>query len=139
MSYEPGPDVRAVKAAEPDGRAVRSDMSDRTGSCKHVRSRRSDRTCLLAHVLAASLLAACGEAPAVPAPAPVGPEIAAITALAPVARIEAADLWQDLLAQRPSALTMMDERLVVDLGRPASRVALELMPVSPWRLAQEVG
>ena len=95
--------------------------------------------CLSGHVLAASLLAACGEAPIAPAAAPAAPEIPAITPLAPVARIEAADLWQDLIAQRPSALTMMDERLVVDLGRPASRVALELMPVSPWRLAQEVG
>ncbi len=82
-----------------------------------------------------------GEPAATPAPAsaPGVPDAPLLTPLAPVARIEAADLWQDLIAQRPSALIVTDERLVVDLGRPASRAALELVPVSPWRLAQEVG
>ncbi|MBA3547822.1 MAG: sulfatase [Nannocystis sp.] len=89
--------------------------------------------CLLALVLA------CGAEP-VPQPlaesAPAPPRVAP---LAPVARIETADLWQDLIAQRPSALVRIDERLVIDLGRPHARAVLELMPVSPWRLAQESG
>lgn len=66
--------------------------------------------------------------PQAPAPAP----------LAPVARIETADLWQDLIAQRPSAVTLAGDRLVVDLGRPHARPLLELGPgSSPWRLAHE--
>lgn len=99
-------------------------------------------TCPIGHVLAASLaLAACTvaePAPALPLPAPA-PEAPRLAPLAPVARIEAADRWQDLIAQRPGALSFADDRLIVDLGRPAARALLELVPVSPWRLAQDLG
>jgi arylsulfatase A-like enzyme len=83
-------------------------------------------------------LAACGPAaPAAPAPARA-PDAPRLSSLAPVARIETADLWQDLIAQRPSAVVLVDGRLVVDLGRPHARPQLELAQVSPWRLDQEV-
>lgn len=88
-------------------------------------------------LLAVSL--ACGAEPppppsVEPAPAPLRP-----APLAPVARIETADLWQDLIAQRPSALVRLDDRLVIDLGRPHARALLELAPVSPWHLAEDAG
>jgi len=82
---------------------------------------------------------ACGSEPApTPAPGLTGPAPAALR-LAPVARIETADLWQDLIAQRPSALVRIDDRLVIDLGRPHARALLELAPVSPWHLAEDAG
>ncbi|MBK7826073.1 sulfatase [Nannocystis sp.] len=104
-------------------------------------------TWLTRHVLPVSLvLAACSApAPALPNATPVPgtpspePAPAAPPSLAPVARIEAADRWQDLLAQRPSALSFADDRLVVDLGRASARAVLELVPTSPWRLAQDLG
>ena len=89
-----------------------------------------------------SLTLACTAADPVTQPLPAqapAAEAPRLAPLAPVARIEAADRWQDLLAQRPSALTLADDRLVVDLGRPAARALLELVPVSPWRLAQDLG
>jgi hypothetical protein len=93
---------------------------------------------LIAPFLALTLACAAEPAPpkplAQPAPAPLR-----AAPLAPVARIETADLWQDLIAQRPSALVRVDERLVIDLGRPHARALLELVPVSPWRLAEETG
>ena len=84
-------------------------------------------------------LLACGAAPAAtPAGIPIAATGPAPAPLAPVARIETADLWQDLIAQRPSAVTLVDDRLIVDLGRPHARPLLELGPSSsPWRLAQE--
>jgi len=109
--------------------------------------RTATRTPAIISVVRATLVTltlSCTAEPAnPPAPAPVAPEAPLLppplAPLAPVARIEAADLWQDLLAQRPSALVVTDERLVVDLGRASARTELELVPVSPWRLAQEVG
>ena len=104
------------------------------GPLEHARTNRVKRTarpvgCLLA------LTIACG---AEPAPQPLA-EPLRTAPLAPVARIETADLWQDLIAQRPSALVRVDDRLVIDLGRPHARASLELVPVSPWRLAEETG
>ncbi|MCA9683712.1 MAG: sulfatase-like hydrolase/transferase, partial [Myxococcales bacterium] len=59
--------------------------------------------------------------------------------LAPVARVEATDAWQDLIAQRPSAVQMRDGRVWIDLGRPNAYKHLELAAAgSPWRLAQDV-
>jgi len=75
------------------------------------------------------------EAPEAPsrlgAPAVVAP-------LAPISRIDSADVWLDLIAQRPSAGRTEGERLVVDLGLPQARKYLELEARSPWQLAEEV-
>lgn len=105
---------------------------------EHARTDMTRRTAQSAACLLALGLA-CGAEP-VPQPlaeaAPAPPRAAP---LAPVARIETADLWQDLIAQRPSALIRIDERLVIDLGRPHARAVLELVPVSPWHLAEESG
>ncbi len=57
---------------------------------------------------------------------------------APVARVDTTDDWIDLIAQRPSAVSMRDGRVVVDMGRPQARTHLELTRQSPWMLAQEV-
>ena len=128
-------------------RHVSRDMSDHSCASPPVLNDMPDRTAtrtlaIVSFVRATlvTLTLGCTAEPAnPPAPAPVAPEAPRLTPLAPVARIEAADLWQDLLAQRPSALVVTDERLVVDLGRASARTELELVPVSPWRLAQEVG
>lgn len=57
---------------------------------------------------------------------------------APVSRIESADVWLDLIAQRPSAVTTQAGRLVVDLGHLQARKHVDLAGSSPWRLAAEV-
>lgn len=97
----------------------------------------------VAHALIAALFVACpfglacgsGPAPA-GAPAPEAPRLAP---LAPVARIETADVWQDLLAQRPSAVVLAEGRLLVDLGQPQSRKHLDLGGQAAWRLGEELG
>ncbi len=58
--------------------------------------------------------------------------------LAPISRIEAADVWLDLLAQRPSASSSQEGRFVADLGLPQAAKYLELAATSPWLLAEEV-
>ena len=79
-------------------------------------------------------LAACsrGDEPEVDVrPAPVRP--------APVAKIESTDAWQDLIAQRPSAVVLRDGRVWIDLGHPSAQKHLQLSAGgSPWRLAQDV-
>jgi arylsulfatase A-like enzyme len=103
-------------------------LASRAGSFGHV---------LMAMAIGAGPIGGC-EAPAGP-PVTV-PVVAAprIAAPAPVARIETADVWQDLLAQRPSASTIVDGRLVVELGRPQARVHVDLGSAGAWRLGQEV-
>jgi arylsulfatase A-like enzyme len=60
--------------------------------------------------------------------------------LAPVARIGSTDAWQDLIAQRPSAVILRAGRVFIDLGRPAARKHLQLAAGgSPFSLAQDVG
>ncbi|WP_434415409.1 sulfatase-like hydrolase/transferase [Nannocystis pusilla] len=71
------------------------------------------------------------------APAPVAAPRPA--APAPVARIVTADLWQDLIAQRPGALTLVDGRLVVELGRVQARANLDLGTGAAIRLGEEFG
>lgn len=76
----------------------------------HTRER-----CSLAVAFAAALLVGCETPPpaaAAPAPAPEAPSV-----IAPVARVESTDGWLDLLAQRPSAVTLHAGRVVVDLSR----------------------
>ncbi|MFV8754239.1 sulfatase [Nannocystaceae bacterium ST9] len=59
--------------------------------------------------------------------------------LAPVARISSTDAWQDLIAQRPSAVTLRAGRLFIDLGHPSARKHLQLAAGgSPFLLAQDV-
>lgn len=71
-------------------------------------------------------------------PPPPGPPAPRLAAPAPVARIETADVWQDLVAQRPSALTWVEGRLVVELGRPQARAHVDLGSAAAWRLGQDV-
>jgi arylsulfatase A-like enzyme len=60
-------------------------------------------------------------------------------ALAPVARIGSTDAWQDLIAQRPSAVIVRAGRVFIDLGRPAAQKHLQLAAGgSPFSLAQDV-
>ncbi len=59
--------------------------------------------------------------------------------LAPVARISSTDAWQDLIAQRPSAVIVRAGRVFVDLGHPSARKHLQLAAgSSPFMLAQDV-
>ncbi len=57
---------------------------------------------------------------------------------APVARVETADAWLDLIAQRPSALVHRHGALVVDLGSETARKHVALGSRHHWRLAQDV-
>jgi hypothetical protein len=109
------------------------------GTCcliDHVRMDMARKTALRAGLVLAVNLA-CGADPPPPTAVEPTPVAARVAPLAPVARIETADLWQDLIAQRPSALIRSDDRLVIDLGRPHARALLELAPVSPWHLAED--
>jgi hypothetical protein len=64
-------------------------------------------------------------------PAPVRP--------APVAKIESTDAWQDLIAQRPSAVVLRDGRVWIDLGHPSAQKHLQLAAGgAPWRLARDI-
>lgn len=85
-------------------------------------------TCLFGH--------GCEAAKERPPPAPVSAP--RLTPPAPVARIETADVWQDLIAQRPSALTMVEGRLSVELGRLQARANLDLGGGAGLKLAEEV-
>ncbi len=58
--------------------------------------------------------------------------------LAPVARLATADVWLDLIAQRPSAVVTVGGRVIVDLGRPEARIHTQLKSASSWLLAREV-
>lgn len=94
-----------------------------------IRRRRFLEGCGLALVAAA-----CQEAERRQAKGASGSSMAP----APVARVDTTDDWIDLIAQRPSAVSMRDGRVVVDMGRPQARVHLELTRHSPWLLAREV-
>lgn len=59
--------------------------------------------------------------------------------LAPVARIGSTDAWQDLIAQRPSAVVVRAGRVYIDLGSPGARKYLQLAAGgTPFSLAQDV-
>jgi len=93
-----------------------------------------------AGLVSAALCGGCGDAASSTVEhieAPEAPSLASAP-IAPVSRIEAADVWLDLLAQRPSAGSTQDGRFVVDLGLEQARKYLELGGKSPWSLAQEV-
>jgi arylsulfatase A-like enzyme len=59
---------------------------------------------------------------------------------APVSKVESTDAWQDLIAQRPSAVVLRDGRVWIDLGHPSAQKHVQLAAAgSPWRLAQDIG
>lgn len=67
------------------------------------------------------------------------PKPRALAKPAPVSKVESTDAWQDLIAQRPSAVVLRDGRVWIDLGHPSARKHLQLAAgPSPWRLAQRV-
>ncbi len=86
----------------------------------------------------AALLIGCdsGEVPAVQPPAGAAPVAAPVAA--PTPRMQTRDEWVDLIHQRPSAVVLRDERMVIDLGTQASLKHLALGQQSAWRLGQEV-
>ena len=101
----------------------------------HDRSGRGRRARpLLASLLALAL--GCGDdGPSRTRERPAGPT----TKLAPVAKGESTDAWMDLIAQRPSAVVIREQRVWIDLGHPSARKHLELAAAgTPWRLAQDV-
>jgi arylsulfatase A-like enzyme len=57
---------------------------------------------------------------------------------APVPRIASTDDWQDLIAQRPSAVLVRHGALVVDLSREQARKHLALTQPRAWRLGEDV-
>jgi hypothetical protein len=85
----------------------------------------------------AAALAACTSEPAVEAGPPSSvPQVGAPPA--PVPRIASTDDWQDLVAQRPSAVVMRHGALVIDLSREQARKHLALTQPRAWRLGEEV-
>jgi len=80
----------------------------------------------------------CGQRPSARTEARERPASGQVQ-LAPVARVEATDTWQDLIAQRPSAVVMREGRVWIDLGHPSAQKHLQLAAAgSHWRLAQDV-
>ncbi len=80
----------------------------------------------------------CGDdEPPSAGPAPVA-EPAPVQPAAPVASVANADLWLDLLAQRPSATVSRVGALWVDLGSKTAVKHVSLGSRSAWRLAEKV-
>ena len=100
---------------------------------------RALRAFALALALVASIALACGEdEPVRSIPSTVAPSEGEGNKPAPVARVETADAWLDLIAQRPSALVVRDGALLVDLGSETARKHVALGSRHQWRLAQSV-
>lgn len=117
--------------------ARRADGGDVAGECRVNSGTWAFGQVRRAMALGACLLGQACEGP--PPPAPVaGPPAPRLAAPAPVARIETADVWQDLVAQRPSAVSLVDGRLVVELGRLQARAHVDLGSATAWQLAQEL-
>jgi len=67
------------------------------------------------------------------------PNRSAPVKLAPVAKVTSTDAWLDLIAQRPSAVVIREQRVWIDLGHPSARKHLQLAAGGTgWRLAQDV-
>lgn len=92
----------------------------------------------LALTLALSLTA-CGNGSAkTPAESKTVEGEAAPRVVAPVARVETTDRWLDLIAQRPSAVVLRHERVMVDLSRASAVRHLKLGQVGRWKLGELV-
>ncbi len=91
--------------------------------------------------LAAALVSfgGCTKDPPAPASAPVAAAEPDAPTIAPVARVATTDRWLDLLAQRPSAVTMHEGNLVVDLGRKSAYKHHALASAATWSTPQLVG
>lgn len=83
-------------------------------------------------------LAACESAPP-PAAASPPPAAEAPSVIAPVSRVESTEGWLDLVAQRPSAVALHNDRVVVDLGRKAALKHFALPTAEAWTEPTEVG
>jgi hypothetical protein len=64
---------------------------------------------------------------------------AAPSVAAPIARVATTDRWLDLLAQRPSAVTLNGGRLVIELGRKSAAKHQTLATSGAWTDPQVVG
>ena len=84
-------------------------------------------------------LAACGNGSAkTPAESKAAEGEAAPRVVAPVARVETTDRWLDLIAQRPSAVVLRHDRVMVDLSRASAVRHLKLGQVGRWKLGELV-
>lgn len=84
--------------------------------------------------------ASCGGTSSSPTPA-VDAKPNAVEAprvVAPVARVETTDRWLDLIAQRPSAVVLQDERVIVDLSQAAVVRHLALGQADRWSIGVDV-
>jgi len=92
--------------------------------------------CALVFVVVA--VACGGSTPSDPAKvaAPVASEAPRV--VAPVARVETTDGWLDLIAQRPSAVVLRDERVLIDLSRASAARHIALGQAERWQLGVQV-
>ncbi len=91
--------------------------------------------CTLARGIAVGLaLTACGDDAVTPAERPREVAAEPPSVAAPVARVETADAWLDLLAQRPSAVLLDRGRIIVDLDQENARKHVALAHRHHWRL-----
>ena len=81
---------------------------------------------------------ACGDDAKPKAERKSEPKAASAPVMAPVARVDSERAWLDLVAQRPLALDVREDRLFIDLGRPAARNHFALAASSPWSDGEEV-
>lgn len=87
--------------------------------------------------LCLALAVGCGDdAPVGSTSAPPEPELPHL--VAPVARVQSADRWLDLVAQRPSAVVLRDEAVYVDLARRSASKHFALGQDSEWQQGVEV-
>ncbi len=84
-----------------------------------------------------TLAAGCGDdtgsAPVAALPGPEAPRLDA-----PLSQVETTDRWLDLIAQRPSAVVMRHEAVLVDLARRSATKHLALGQYDQWSLGVEV-
>lgn len=76
-----------------------------------------------------------GSTPAARAPGAASPETAP---LAPVAAVQTSEAWLDLVAQRPQAVVLFDERVWIDLGQEYARKHTALGYRNVWELGASV-
>jgi arylsulfatase A-like enzyme len=93
---------------------------------------RSPRTQLAALALPLMLLSSACESDAPPTAASPPPAPEAPSVVAPVSRVESTEGWLDLVAQRPSAVALHEDRVVVDLSSKTALKHFALPTAEAW-------
>ena len=82
------------------------------------------------------LLHACSDVNSNKLPSRELSQVKSDLSAAPVARVHTVEEWLNLIDQRPSAVTYVDQRLLIDFRRKQAQIHTALMFSSPWRFAE---